>query len=88
MLITLGVSGAWIGQLSALKVYQPVFVATTLAFLAIGFWQVYGKQDQTCEEGSNCATPTSSRMVKTALWIATVLVALALTTGLWAPLFY
>jgi len=88
VLITLGASGAWIGNLTALKAYQPIFVTVTLAFLGFGFWRVYGKKSQTCEDGSNCATPTSDRIVKSALWIATGLVSLALTTELWAPLFY
>ncbi len=88
VLITLGASGAWIGNLTALKAYQPVFVTVTLAFIGFGFWQVYGKSRQSCEDGSYCATPMSDRIVKTALWIATLLVAIALTIDLWAPLFY
>ena len=88
LLITLGASGAWIGNLTALKAYQPIFVTLTLAFLGFGFWQVYGKSKQPCEDGSYCATLTSDRIVRGALWIATALVALALTTDLWAPLFY
>ena len=88
VLITLGASGAWIGNLTALKAYQPVFVIVTLAFLGFGFWQVYGKSKQLCEEGSYCATPRSNRIVKSSLWIATILVAIALTTDLWAPLYY
>jgi mercuric ion transport protein len=86
--VTLGASGAWIGNLTSLKAYQPIFVTFTLAFLGLGFWQVYGKPKQPCEDGSTCATPTSRRIVKGALWIATVLVAIALTVEMWAPLFY
>lgn len=87
-LIALGASGAWIGNLTALKAYQPVFVTLTLGFLGFGFWQVYGKSKKACEEGSYCATPASDRIVKVALWAATLLVAVALTADLWAPLFY
>ena len=88
VLIALGASGAWIGSLTALKAYQPVFVTLTLGFLGFGFWQVYGKSKKACEEGSYCATSASDRIVKGALWAATLLVAVALTTDLWAPLFY
>ena len=88
VLIALGASGAWIGSLTALKAYQPVFVTLTLGFLGFGFWQVYGKSKKACEEGSSCATPASDRIVKIALWAATLLIAVALTTDLWAPLFY
>ena len=88
LLVTLGVSGAWIGNLSALQPYQPIFIAATLGFLGFGYWQVYRKPKKACEEGSYCASPTSDRVVKIALWAATGLVIVALTIDLWAPLFY
>ena len=88
LLVTLGVSGAWIGSLSALEPYKPWFAAVTMLFLGIGFWQVYWKPKQDCEEGSYCASPKSDRVVKIALWSATLLVALTLTIDYWAPLFY
>lgn len=88
LLVTLGVSGAWIGSLSALEPYKPWFAAVTMLFLGIGFWQVYWKPKQECEEGSYCANPKSDRVVKIALWSATLLVALASTIVYWAPIFY
>jgi len=88
VLVTLGVSGTWIGSLSALEPYKPWFSAVTMLFLGIGFWQVYWKPKPECEEGSYCASPKSDRVVKIALWSATLLVALALTIDYWAPIFY
>ncbi len=88
LLVTLGVSGAWIGSLSALQPYKPWFAAVTLVFLGLGFWQVYWKEKRACEAGSYCANPASGRVVKIALWSATVLVVLALTINYWAPFFY
>jgi mercuric ion transport protein len=88
LLVTLGVSGAWIGSLSALEPYKPWFAVVTMIFLGIGFWQVYRKPKQECAEGSYCASPNSDRVVRVALWSATLLVALALTIDYWAPIFY
>ncbi len=88
LLLTLGVSGAWIGNLTALEPYKPIFITITLGFLAAGYWQVYFKPKQACEDGSYCASPSSDRVVKSALWIATALVLLALTINFWAPYFY
>lgn len=88
VLLTLGVSGAWIGNLTALEPYKPYFIAVTLVFLGLGFWQVYFKPKKACEEGSYCARPNSSRVTKAALWIATGLVLLAVTIDYWAPFFY
>ncbi len=88
LLIMLGASGAWIGNLTALKAYQPVFVPVTLAFLGYGFWQVYGNSNRNCDDDSSCASPASDRFIKIVLWAATLLVAIALSTDLWAPFFY
>jgi len=88
VLVTLGISGAWISNLAALAPYQPVFSAATLGFLGVGFWLVYIKPRKACAEGSYCANPTSNRIVKTALWVATVLIIASLTLDFWAPLFY
>ena len=88
VLVTLGASGAWIGNLSALDPYKNYFVLVTLAFLGAGFWQVYFRKNVICEDGSYCANPVSGRVTKAALWVATVLVFSALTIDRWAPLFY
>lgn len=87
LLLTLGVSGAWVGNLTALAPYQGYFIAATLAFLGAGFWYVYWKPKQACEVGSYCASPASDRVVKIALWSATALVGLALAINFILPYF-
>ncbi len=87
LLLTLGVSGAWIGNLTALAPYQGYFVVVTLGFLAMGFWTVYWKPRVKCEDDSYCASPTADRVVKTALWVATALIALALGVNFILPFF-
>ena len=87
-LFSVGIGGAWISGLTALEPYQPIFVTATLGFLAAGFWQVYIKPKKACAAGSYCASPTSDRVVKTALWVATILIIVSLTIDLWAPFFY
>ena len=88
VLLLLGVSGAWIGNLTALEPFKPYFAALALAFIGLGFWQTYFRVRANCAGDSYCARPRSSLPIKTALWIATVLVLLALTTDWWAPYFY
>lgn len=82
--LMLGISGAWIGTLTALEPYKDYFAAITLVFLGLGFWHVYLKPKKECDEGY-CATPKSDRVIKTILWVSTALVLLALTVDLWAP---
>lgn len=73
-----GVSGAWIGNLTALKPYQPVFVGIALACLGGGFYAVYRKPKVAdCADGSYCARPSSARNAKIGLWFATVLIVIA-----------
>jgi len=88
VLLTLGVSGAWIGNLTALEPYKPYVAAMTLIFIGLGFRQVYFRAKPACAEGSACARPRSTIVTQVALWIATGLVVLALTIRWWAPLFY
>lgn len=88
ILISLGVSGAWIGSLTALEAYKPVFIGIAAVFIAAGFWRVYFRKSEPCEEGTICARPDSARLTKTALWISAILVLLAATIDYWAPLFY
>jgi mercuric ion transport protein len=84
VLVTIGVSGAWIGNLTALEPFKPFFIVATLIMLGLGFRQVYFRPKVACD----CATPRSSIVTQTALWVATALVALALTIDWWAPIFY
>lgn len=88
VLVTLGISGAWIGNLTALESYKWYFVALTLGFLAAGFWHVYFRAKPDCEDGAYCVRPQSSIITKTALWVATLLIALSITIDWWAPYFY
>ena len=87
-LVTLGISGAWIGNLTELEPYKPLTGGLAIAAIAAGFWQVYFKARPACVEGSYCARPQSSRLTKSALWFAAVLVTLAMTLRWWAPLLY
>lgn len=88
VLLMLGVSGAWIGNLTALEPYKPIFAGVALVFIGLSFRQVYFKAQPVCEDGSYCARPESTLITKSALWLSTVLVVLALTINWWAPLFY
>ena len=86
--VMLGVSGAWIGNLTALEPYKPIFATVALLFIGLGFWQVYFRPRRACADGSYCAWPQSSLITKVALWLAAALTLVALTTDWWAPLFY
>ena len=78
VLFSLGVSGAWIGNLTRLAPYQPYFIAATLVCLGAGYWLVYRASKRVCGDGEACANPLPNRLIKAALVVATVLVIAAL----------
>jgi mercuric ion transport protein len=77
-LFSLGAGGAWIGNLTAMAPYQPIFIVLALGFLAYGFWLVYWTPAAPCPEGNTCARPNPNRLVEIGLWSAMFVVAAAL----------
>jgi mercuric ion transport protein len=88
LFVLLGISSAWIVNLTALELYKPYFAAGALVFIGLGFRQAYFRAQSSCMDGAYCAKPQSAIITKTALWLATLVVLLALTINWWAPLFY
>lgn len=85
VLFALGVSGTWIGSLTALEPYRPFFIGLTLLFLAIAFQRLYFSR-RVCPSGSVCGNPRRLKNQRFAFWIVAVL-ALGLISVPWlAPL--
>ena len=88
VLFSLGISGAWIGKLTALAPYQPYFIVATLACLGYGYWLVYRRKAIICAEGAACARPLPSHIVKAGLVLATILVGGAIGLDLIGPFLF
>jgi len=86
VLFSLGISGAWIGQLTQLAPYQPYFIAAAAGCLGTGYWLVYRSRKIACEGSEACARPLPNRIVKLGLILASVLVTGALAFDFLAPL--
>ena len=84
-LFSLGISGVWIGNLTALSPYQPIFVLITASFLGYGYYLVYWKPRKAYADITACARPLPKRIVKISLWVATFLVAAAIAFPYVAP---
>ena len=89
-LVSLGVSGAWISDLSALEPYRPIFIGLALGFMAFAYRQIFVKAraPQACAPGTPCAVPATNRIYRTLFWVVSALVVLALAFPYFAPLFY
>lgn len=85
-LFALGISGAWIANLTGLAPYQPYFIAGTVVCLGSGYWLVF-RSKAACAGGEVCARPLQSRIVTASLVLATVLVTAAAAFDFLAPLF-
>jgi mercuric ion transport protein len=82
-----GVSGAWIGNLTALAPHRPWVIGFTLAVLAVGFIMVYRRPQTACADGTACVRPNADRPAKTMLWFALAMVSAALAFPYAAPWF-
>ncbi|MEE9528418.1 MAG: mercuric transporter MerT family protein [Syntrophobacteria bacterium] len=78
LLLILGGSIAWSGNLTALEQYRPIFVTLALVFLGLAFYKTYRKPTRaSCATGDSCAVAGPKRGFKAVLWIlAVVIVAL------------
>jgi len=79
-----GISGAWIGTLTKLAPYQPVFLGVAGLCIGFGLWRAYAGAPAVCEgPGCGCGTPASLRTTKAALWLATALLVTAGSAEWW-----
>ena len=87
VLFSIGVTGAWIGNLTALYPYKLYFLVPTAGFLAAGFYWAYREPKATaCEPGGYCGTAIADRLNKAVLWASSVLVLAALAFPYLAPM--
>jgi len=78
LLLSLGVSGAWIGNLSAMNAYRPYFILLTLLFLALAFRKLYLKP-ASCAVDAPCADAGVLKRQRIIFWIVSAFL-LALIT--------
>ena len=87
LLIALGFSGAWIGNLTKLEPYRPLFIAVALVALFFAWRRIYRPAEK-CLPGEVCALPQTKRLYKALFWIVAALVLIALSFPYIAPYFY
>jgi mercuric ion transport protein len=86
VLLALGVSGAWIGDLTALERYRPIFIGAALVALYVAYRRIY--RPEACAPDELCAVPRVRQSYKLLFWIVAALLGIALVFPLVAPLFY
>ncbi|MDA3877500.1 MAG: mercuric ion transporter MerT [Halothiobacillus sp.] len=87
ILLALGFSGAWIGNLTVLEPYRPIFIGIALIALFFAWRRVY-RPVTACKPGEVCAIPQVRTTYKLLFWVVALLILIALTFPYIAPLFY
>lgn len=87
VLVALGFSGAWIGNLTVLEPYRPIFIGAALVALFFAYRRIF-RPIQACEPGEVCTLPQTRRTYKVLFWIVAALVLVALGFPYVTPLFY
>lgn len=87
VLLALGISGAWIGNLTALEPYRPFFIGLTLLFLGLAFRRLY-LVPEVCAPGTSCADPRVLRNQRLTFWLVAAGLLILLLVPWAVPLFY
>lgn len=87
VLVVLGFSGAWIGNLTVLEPYRPIFIGAAL--LALFFaWRSIFRKVEACRSDDLCTVPQVRTTYKVIFWTVAALVLVALAFPYVLPLFY
>lgn len=87
VLVTLGFSGAWIGNLTALEPYRPIFISAALLALFFAGRRIF-RPAHACTPGEVCAIPQVQTAYRWIFWIVAALVLVAFAFPYAMPFFY
>jgi mercuric ion transport protein len=87
VLLALGIGGAWIGNLTALEPYRPIFIGLTLLFVGLAFRNLY-LTAPVCAPGTECADPRVMQRQRIVFWVVVVVLGALVAVPWLAPLFY
>jgi mercuric ion transport protein len=87
ILLALGIGGTWVGSLTAMESYRPIFIIITLFFLGLAFRKLY-LVPQVCAPDTPCADPRTIKRQRLTFWIVAVLLLSLLALPRLATFFY
>ena len=77
ILLWVGISGAWIANLTALAAYHGVFIGGAAILLAMSYYFIFIRSKGECEEGEVCSRPLPDLWVRASFWLALVMISIA-----------
>lgn len=87
VLVSIGLSGAWIGQLTRLEPLRPWFLLVSVIALVFAYRLIW-RPALACRSDDICALPATRRAYKVLFWIIVALVVVGFGFPYVAPWFY
>lgn len=85
VLVSLGIGGAWVTNLTAMEAARPIFLIATLVLIGVAFWRLY-RTPETCEVGAACASQSVRRNQRIVFWVGSAILIALLAFPWYAPL--
>jgi mercuric ion transport protein len=87
LLLSLGIGGAWIGNLTALEPYRPVFIVLVVVFLGLAFRKLY-LAPMHCDADGLCVVERTRKLQRVLFWFVAPLLLLLVASPWLIPFFY
>jgi len=87
VLLMLGISGSWIGNLSALEPYRPLFILVAVVFLGLAYRKIY-MAPKACSTDAVCATQQGKRSQQIIFWITAIIIVMSIAFPWYGPLLF
>lgn len=87
ILLMLGISGSWIGNLSALEPFRPALILVAVIFLGLAYRKIY-RSPKACRSDAVCASQQGERLQQLIFWITTLIVVLSIAFPWYGPLLF
>lgn len=89
VLVSIGVTGAWMSTFTALAPYKWVLILLALGCMGYAGYKVYRvKPAEGCEPDPGCAAPQDNRLYRVMFWVVSAFVLAALVSPYLLPLFF
>lgn len=89
ILVSLGIGGAWISNLTLLEPFRPVFIGIALVSMILAYRRIYrAPPASACAPGTLCALPRTNMTYRILFWSVSFLVLVALAYPYVVPFFY
>ena len=78
ILVSVGIGGAWISNLTVLEPFRPIWIVAALTCLALAYRKIYrGPSAAECAPGSLCVLPQLNARYRAMFWVVSALTVIA-----------